>query len=122
METRLDIFYLQDGEAKLRASAEKWTFQDVVMGEQYVMVSVNSEKPIDWHIGDYCEFRGERYTLNYKPAATQKASTDEAGDAFVYENIKFDSASEELTRAIMLDITSTTGEYVAALGTNYGFF
>ena len=89
------------------------------MGEQYITFNLTSEKPIDWAVGDYCEFRGETFTLNYVPSVTQKAGTRQRQDAYTYENVKFDSFQEELTRCLMLDITPTTGDYVAALGTNY---
>ena len=89
------------------------------MGEQYIMFNITSETPIAWAIGDYCVFRGETFTLNYVPSVTQKARIKERQDSFTYENVKFESQQEELTRCIMLDITPTTGDYIAALGTNY---
>ena len=105
--------------SELRAVVNKWKFQDAMMGEQFITFTITSETPIDWSVGDYCQFRGETYTLNYVPSVTQKARTRERQDAYTYENVKFESFQEELTRCIMLDITPTTGDYVAALGTNY---
>ena len=102
-----------------RAVVNKWKFQDAMMGEQYITFTITSEKPIDWAVGDYCVWRGETYTLNYVPSVTQKARTGERQDAYTYENVKFESHQEELTRCLMLDITASTGEYVAAFGTNY---
>lgn len=104
---------------KQRAVVNKWKFQDSMMGEQYIMFNITSETPIAWAIGDYCVFRGETFTLNYVPSVTQKARIKERQDSFTYENVKFESQQEELTRCIMLDITPTTGDYIAALGTNY---
>lgn len=115
----LRICYNENNATKLRCAVNKWKFQDAMMGEQYVTFTITSEKPIDWAVGDFCVFRGETYTLNYIPSVTQKAGTNERLDAYTYENVKFESRQEELTRCTMLDITSTTGEYVAALGTNY---
>lgn len=115
----MQILYNDNGTNKVRAVVNKWKFQDAMMGEQYITFTVSSEKPIDWAIGDFCEFRGQTYTLNYVPSVTQKAGTNEKKDAYTYENVKFESYQEELTRCIMLDITATTGSYVAALGTNY---
>lgn len=115
----LKIFFYDNEEVKLRAVTNKWKFQDATMGEQYLMLNVTSEKPIDWSIGDFCTFRGETFTLNYVPSVTQKAGSGERQDAYTYENIKFDSPQEELSRCEMLDITPTTGDYIAALGTNH---
>lgn len=117
---RIELKIYQAGSTtELRATANKWKFQDSMMGEQFITLNIMSEKPIDWAVGDWCEFRGDVFTLNYVPSLTQKARAGESGDAFTYENIKFDSRQEELTRCIMLDITPTTGDYIAALGTNY---
>lgn len=115
----LRLLYKDGNLNKTRAVVNKWKFQDAMMGEQYITFTVSSEKPIDWAIGDFCEFRGQTYTLNYVPSVTQKAGMGERQDAYTYENVKFESYQEELTRCIMLDITATTGSYVAALGTNY---
>lgn len=115
----LAIFGYVQNDLVLKSIVNKWKFQDAMMGEQYIMFTITSEKPIDWAVGDYCVFRGERYTLNYVPTVTQKARTGERQDAYTYENVKFESFQEELTRCIMLDITATSGLYVAALGTNY---
>ena len=115
----LDIYRTVDGTETLVAKVNKWKFQDTVMGEQFITCTVTSEVPIDWSVGDHCEFRGETYTLNYNPSVTQKAPSNSVQDAYTYENVKFDSQQDELTRCMMLDITPTTGDYVAALGTNH---
>ena len=115
----LVILYFDGNSAQTRAVVNKWKFLDAMMGEQYITFNITSEKPIDWAIGDYCVFRDQTYTLNYVPSVTQKAGTNERQDAYTYENVKFESFQEELTRCLMLDITASTGDYVAALGTNY---
>ena len=121
MDRYLNILYFdaESGLVKVRTKVNKWKFQDAMMGEQYIMFTITSEKPIDFSVGDICNFRGEVFTLNYVPSVTKKAGTGERQDAYTYENVKFDSYQEELTRCQMLDITATTGEYIAALGTNY---
>ena len=115
----LKIYYIDNDVRKIRCIANKWKFQDSMMGEQFIMFNVTSEIPIDFAVGDFCQFRGETYTLNYVPSVTQKARSKERQDSYTYENVKFESYQEELTRCIMLDITPTTGDYVAALGTNH---
>ena len=115
----LNIYRTVDGTETLVARANKWKFQDVVMGEQFITCTITSETPIDWEIGDHCEFRGEVFTLNYIPSVTQKAPVESVQDAFTYENVKLDSFQDELTRCMMLDVTPTTPEYQAVLGTNH---
>ena len=114
----LDIFK-SGSTTDVRATANKWKFQDVVMGEQFITCTITSEVPIDWEIGDHCEFRGQEYTLNYIPSVTQKGPSNSVLDAYTYENVKLDSFQDELTRCMMLDVTPTTEEYIAVLGTNH---
>lgn len=101
--------------------AEKWTFYDKVQsaGGQYISTTIKSPVPITFSIGDYCEYRGERYYMNNLPSVTQQAKPKEYGEGFVYDNVRFDGAGFELCRILMLDITPTTGLYVPKKGTNY---
>lgn len=117
---RLTILYKDaNGGAGTRCTVDKWTFQDRVMGEQCITFSISSAVPIPFAIGDYCIYRGQNFYLNILPSVGQTAKRKRTGDAFKYDNVKFESASGDLSRVIMLDITPTTGEYVAALETNY---
>lgn len=117
---KLNIYYNDaQGERQIRYTANRWQWQDAVMGEQYITLDAQSDVPIPFAVGDYCIYRGEVFYLNYIPSETQNARPNKIGNGFVYENIKFDSCQEELSRCQMRDITPTTGLYVASLGTNY---
>lgn len=117
---KLNIYYNDaQGERQIRYTANRWQWQDAVMGEQYITLNAQSDVPIPFAVGDYCIYRGEVFYLNYIPSETQNARPNKVGNGFVYENIKFDSCQEELSRCQMRDITTTTGLYVASLGTNY---
>lgn len=119
---KLNILYKGDKDKPcVRCVVDKWTFQDKAMsvGGQYISFSIESTMPIPFAIGDYCEYRGQSYFLNSLPSVSQTAKPKQIGNAFKYENVKFESVSNDLGRVMMLDITPTTGEYVAALGTNY---
>lgn len=113
----LKIYDGKTGQCK--AVANRWQFQDVLMGEQFITLNISSETPIDFAIGDYCIFRGEEYILNYIPSLTQSAGIGERQDAFFYDSVKFNSHQDELSRCQMLDVTPTTGAYIASLGTNH---
>ncbi len=110
---------LARGGERVRCEVEKWTFRDRFMGEQSIIFSVQSALPIPFEIGDYCVFRGETFTLNYIPTCVQNAKYYEAGDAFSYEDVKLNSAADDLTRCEMLDVVLTSAEHSAAYGTNY---
>lgn len=116
---KLDVLYTKNNTTKIRCSVERWEFHDTIMGEQYISFNLLSEKPIEWAIGDYVVYRGQTYYLNYIPTCVQTARIGETGNGFAYEQIKLDSAQDELQRCALLDITPTTGDYVAYEGTNY---
>ncbi len=77
---------------------DKW------MGEHSVDVSVSSPFPIGWCIGDYIDYRGERFEINYEPGRIKSSRAGSDGGAFVYNNVKFDSKQYELVRSEFLDV------------------
>lgn len=74
------------------------------MGESYVTVTIESPAPIAFAIGDYLIYRGERFEINYDPGKIKSAPQYAKGDAFKYENVKFNSLADELTRCDFLDV------------------
>jgi len=111
--------YRKGSDSDIRCEVNKWEFQDKAMGEQFVMFTIESPVPIPFAVGDWCEFRGQTYTLNVEPSCTQKSGIRTHGAAFVYESVKFNSPQDDLTRCMMLDVIPTSGEHSAAYGTNY---
>ena len=73
------------------------------MGECYLTISIKSPYPIDFQIGDYIEYRGEKFTINYDPTVIKKARRGTYGEGFVYDSIKFNSYSNELTMMLFHD-------------------
>lgn len=74
------------------------------MAESYVSVTIESPTPIAFAIGDYLMYRGERFEINYDPGKIKSAPQFAKGDAFKYENVKFNSLADELTRCDFLDV------------------
>lgn len=73
------------------------------MGECYLTISIKSPYPIDFQIGDYIEYREEKFTINYDPTVIKKARRGTYGEGFVYDSIKFNSYSNELTMMLFHD-------------------
>ena len=69
------------------------------MGDCFVTVSFKSAYPIDFQIGDYIIYRGERFTINYDPTVVKKSSRGTYGEGFTYDSVKFNALSNELTDA-----------------------
>ena len=67
------------------------------MGESCITVSFKAAYPIDFQIGDYIIYRGEKYVMNYDPTVVKKSSRGSYGESFVYDSVKFNALTYELT-------------------------
>lgn len=74
------------------------------MGECFVTITFNSPAPISFKIGDYLTYRGEVFEINYDPGKIKQSRRNEHGEAFVYNNVKFNAKQDELARTEFLDI------------------
>lgn len=96
------IVYSKDGLAK--CEARKIEYNGEFMGACSVGLNISSPSPIGFEIGDWVEYRGERFELNYDPSVVKESSSNTYGEGFVYENVVFNSLSDELTRCDFLDV------------------
>lgn len=105
-----------------KATIKSLQYVGTWMGECSVSVTVSSAVPIVFEIGDYLYYRGERFEINYDPAVIKSSEYGMAGDGFSYENVKFNSLSDELTRCDFLDYVPNDNEiHYSALPT-FSFF
>ncbi len=87
-----------------KASVKELDLRDEWMAECYVTLSIASPTPIDFAIGDYIDYRGERYTIQYDPNVLKKATSGSYGEGFTYSNIKFVGLQDEIVRCDFNDI------------------
>lgn len=87
-----------------KAVVKELELHDEWMAECFVTVTVKSHEPIDFEVGDYIDYRDERYSINYDPTILKKARRDTYGEGFVYDNIKFVSQQDEIVRCDFNDI------------------
>lgn len=87
----------------VRLEIASLTYNGDFMGESFVSFDVDTPYPIDFEIGDYLEYRGERFVLNYTPSTIKNSSRLSSGNAFSYKDVKFNSLADELTRCDFLD-------------------
>ena len=99
-----ECWMIKGSDGKVKASVGKVEYNDEWMQERYVSVTVESPYPIGFRIGDYLEYRGERFEINYDPGKIKSAPRFAKGDAFRYEDVKFNSLADELTRCDFLDV------------------
>lgn len=86
-----------------RCTVTSLEYNGEFMGESYVLCKVESEVPIDFQTGDYLEYRGEKYEINYAPPVLKKCRASYNRDAFTYDSIKLNSASNDLVKCLFLD-------------------
>lgn len=99
----MTTLYSKDGTVKIE-HIHKFTHSSKFMGESFLLIPFASDDIIDFEIGDYVMFRDEKFVLNYSPAKKKQASKGSYGKAFEYDNVKFNSLSDELTMVEFIDI------------------
>ena len=107
--------YHKDGSKLTDVNGEQITvhgleYSDSWMGECFVTINFKHEVPINFQIGDYIVYRGERFELNYEPGKDKQARPDTYGEGFVYDSVKFNALQDELARADFLDVVLNDNE------------
>ena len=107
--------YHKDGSKLTDVNEEQITvhgleYSDSWMGECFVTINFKHEVPINFQIGDYIVYRGERFELNYDPGKDKQARPDTYGEGFVYDSVKFNALQDELARAEFLDVVLNDNE------------
>lgn len=107
--------YHKDGSKLADVNEEQITvhgleYSDSWMGECFVAINFKHEVPINFQIGDYIVYRGERFELNYEPGKDKQARPDTYGEGFVYDSVKFNALQDELARAEFLDVVLNDNE------------
>lgn len=86
-----------------KAVVKKLELHDEWMAECYLTITVKSPEPVSFAIGDYIDYRGERFCINYDPTVLKKARRGTYGEGFVYDNIKF--VSDPQSKIVGCDFT-----------------
>lgn len=107
--------YHKDGSKLTDVNGEQITvhgleYSDSWMGECFLTINFKHEVPINFQIGDYIIYRGERFELNYEPGKDKQARPDTYGEGFVYDSVKFNALQDELARAEFLDVVLNDNE------------
>lgn len=96
------IIYGSNGVAK--AKVKELELHDEWMAECFLTVSIKNATPISFAVGDYIDYRGERYTIQYDPNVIKKATSGSYGEGFTYDNIKFVGLQDEVVRCDFNDL------------------
>lgn len=105
-----------------KATVKSLEYDGTFMGDRYVTVSVSSPTVINWAIGDYLEYRGERWSLWLLPATSKVARANTYGGAFEYKDLRFCPTEEELRRCSFLDVVLSDNEIHYTSLPNFSFY
>lgn len=95
--------YSSDGKT-VKATTKRVEYNGEYMGSCSLTVTFESHAPINFEIGDYIDYRLERFYLNVLPSSKKQCSRNGSKNAFAYENVQFMSVSDELVRCDFLDV------------------
>ena len=110
-----------DGNGKI-VEQDTLEYRGKWMGDCFITVSFKSAYPIDFQIGDYIIYRGERFTINYDPAVVKKSSRGTYGEGFTYDSVKFNALSNELTDAKFHDWVLSDNKIHYSSLPNFSFY
>ena len=112
--------YKSNGDFLCEASSPE--YNGTFMGERSVTVTVKSHTEINFSVGDYLDYRGERFTLYLLPALTKVAREGTYGAAIEYRDLKFCSVEEELRRCMFLDVVYEDNGLHYTMLPNFSFY
>lgn len=116
------MYSILDKYGNKRCDVNSLEYRGEFMSVSSVVVTIKTSTPIEFANGDYIVFRGEEFTLRYTPAVLKQARKDTYGEAFVYENIVFYAAADELTRCDFLDIVKSDNKIHYTSLPNFSFY
>ena len=86
------------------AATKRLQYDATLMGDAYVSCDIDAPAPINWQIGDYIEFRGQRFVMTVLPSVTRNARDNSRGDAVQYKAVRFQcEAIAMMQDTMMLD-------------------
>lgn len=112
--------YKKDGTFLYEAQSPE--YNGTFMGERTVSLNIKTPTEINFSVGDYIEYRGERFTLYLLPEVSKTATENTYGGAIEYKNVTFCSVEEELRRCMFLDVSFGDNGLHYTLLPNFSFY
>ena len=91
-------------------------------GTRTLTCSISSPMPIAWEVTDLITYRDENFYLRHIPQAKKQARKGMHKEAFVYDNIVFYSAIDELASCDFLDVVKGGGNVHYSALPNFSFY
>lgn len=91
-------------------------------GTRTLTCSISSPMPIAWEVTDLITYRNENFYLRHIPQAKKQARKGTHEEAFVYDNVVFYSAIDELASCDFLDVVKDGGNVHYSALPNFSFY
>ena len=91
------------------------------MVEEFVTVTIVSATPVELRYGDFLDYRGERFYIDYDPSVIKKSSSGSYGEAFTYDNVKLYSSARQLNDTSFRDVVLNDNKLHTAMSV-FAFF
>ena len=105
-----------------KATVKKLEYSGEFMGETHVTCDVYAPSPISFGVGDYLEYRGERFVIDYDATRKKQARVNTYGSGFLYEGMRFISYVGELKKCEFLDFVPSDNQIHYSQLPEFSFF
>lgn len=106
-----------------RAETKMLSYEGIMMGESSVTVTIASPTPINWRVGDWIDYRNERFVLGVLPKVKRIARNSTYGNALNYDSIRFRSmAVQMMSDCAMLDYVPSDNNIHYTSLPNFSFY
>ena len=106
----------------VKAVVKKLEYSGEFMGETIVTCDVYSASPINFDVGDYLDYRGERFAIDYNATRKKQARPSTYGRGFLYEGMRFLSYVGELKKCEFLDFVPSDNQIHYSQLPEFSFF
>lgn len=105
-----------------RARVHQYEYNGAWMGDRAIELKVSSAEPIAWEVGDWCDYRGERFALSVLPAVVRRARDYSDGAAVQYTLRMIPMAQMLLQDIMMCDLVLGDNNLHYTGMTNFSFY
>jgi hypothetical protein len=116
------MYKVYDKSGNIRCETTTVEFNGTWKSVGKLTATIYSPVPIEFANGDYITYRDVKYTLRYLPSVKKQATKLSYGQAFVYDNMIFYAASDDLTRCMFLDIVPSDNKIHYTELPNFSFY
>ena len=111
-----------EGEEAYKVYADSLEYSGADMAERFLSVVVKAPYPINFAVGDYITYRGEKFSIFGDGGVVKCARSGSYGEGFSYDNLKFCWSGQELVENEFLDLVLLDNQVHYTCMPEFSFF